>query len=150
MSLVTVIGIGNRLFCDDGVGCEVVQTLLNQNTDRCINYLVGETDTSWCLSKITTPHIIIIDAVLAGHEAGSIHPISLMKCETYFQGGISMHNQHLLALLQVSDRPDGLLIGIEPFELSLYIGLSISMKSCFENIVKAAECMINNFIATHF
>jgi hypothetical protein len=60
------------------------------------------------------------------------------------QLGISMHNCHLLNFLRLDF--SGLIIGIEPYEISLKFGLSRPMRRDFDNIVVQADKIIQNYI----
>lgn len=144
MSTITVIGIGNRLYGDDGVGCELAQALSERDRDRRIRYLIGETDISWCLAQIETPYVVLLDAVQMGQKPGSVRafrPEVLLPC----QQGISMHNGHLLSLLHADAMKKGLLIGVEPYELAPFYGLSEAMRQDFERILDAAQKIISAY-----
>lgn len=145
MSLLTVIGIGNRLYCDDGIGNDVVEALSVKNSDSRVTYVVGETDVDWVIPLIKTKHIIIIDAVKMGENPGTIHQFSLGTNVSYFDNGISMHNCHLINSLRIDF--SGLIIGIEPYELSLKFDLSGPIMSEFELIVAQSNKIIQNYIA---
>ena len=143
MSILTVIGMGNRLYCDDGIGNDVVKALSVKNSDSRISYVVGETDMDWAISRIKTKYIILIDAVKMGKAPGTVQQMQL-DMGTLVQNGISMHNCHLLNFL----RPDfsGLIIGIEPYEISLKFGLSSPMRCDFDSIEVQANKTIQNYI----
>lgn len=144
MSLLTVIGVGNRLYCDDGIGNNVVEALAAEHLDSRISYVVGETDADWAITQVKTKHIILIDAVKIGKAPGTVQQMQLDNMVTPAQNGISMHNCHLLEFL----RPDfsGLVIGVEPYEISLKIGLSNPMNCVFDNIVARSNKIIQNYI----
>lgn len=144
MSILTVIGVGNRLYCDDGIGCELTEALSEQNKDRYIDYIVSEADREWCLAQITTPHIILLDAVQMGRKPGSIGSFRLEDVLPR-QLGISMHNGHMLSLLQADTIKEGLLIGIEPYELALFYGLSEPMRRNFEKVIVAVQKIISDY-----
>lgn len=44
MKELLVLGIGNILMMDDGIGVYIVEELKNRNTNPCIRYVIGETD----------------------------------------------------------------------------------------------------------
>ena len=144
MSLLTVIGMGNRLYCDDGIGNDVVEALAAEHLDSRISYVVGETDADWAITQIKTKYIILIDAVKMGKAPGTVQQMQLDNMVTPAQNGISMHNCHLLKFLW----PDfsGLVIGVEPYEISLKIGLSNPMNCVFNNIVARSNKIIQNYI----
>lgn len=144
MSLLTVIGMGNRLYCDDGIGNDVVEALSIKNSDSRISYVVGETDVDWAITQIKTEYIILIDAVKMGKAPGTVHQIPLNNMLSPVQNGISMHNCHLMNFLRLDFL--GLVIGIEPYEISLKFGLSSPMRCNFDNIEVRANKIIKNYI----
>lgn len=144
MSLLTVIGMGNRLYCDDGIGNDVVEALAAEHLDSRISYVVGETDADWAITQIKTKYIILIDAVKMGKAPGTVQQMQLDNMVTPAQNGISMHNCHLLEFLW-SDF-SGLVIGVEPYDISLKIGLSNPMNCVFNNIVARSNKIIQNYI----
>lgn len=144
MSLLTVIGMGNRLYCDDGIGNSVVEALAAKNSDSHIEYVVGETDVDWAIARIKTKYIILIDAVKMGKAPGTVQQMLLDDMATPVQNEISMHNCHLLNFLRLDF--SGLVIGIEPYEISLKFGLSSPMKYDFDNIVVQANKIIQNYV----
>ena len=144
MSLLTVVGMGNRLYCDDGVGNDVVETLAVKNPDSRISYVAGETDADWAITQIKTKYIIFIDAVTMGKTPGTVQQIPLDNKVTPVQNGISMHNCHLLNFLRLNFF--GLVIGIEPYEISLKFGLSNLMRWDFDRIAVRSNKIIQNYI----
>lgn len=144
MSFLTVVGVGNRLFCDDGVGNDIVEALAAKNSDSRIEYVVGETDIDGCLSQIHSQYLVIIDAVRIGRNPGSVQAMPLDIHVMPNQNGISMHNQHLL---QMDFIAGGQLIGIEPYNISLHLGLSDCMKQNFNSVVIHSSQIIQDFLS---
>lgn len=144
MSLLTVIGVGNRLYCDDGIGNNVAEALAAQNSDSCIEYIVSETDIDCCLSQIHSQNLVIVDAVRMGSNPGSVQAMPLDIHVIPNQNGISMHNLHLL---QMDFIAGGQLIGIEPYDISLHFGLSVFMKQNFNSIVIQSSQIIEDFLS---
>lgn len=144
MSLLTVIGMGNRLYCDDGIGNDIVEALSIKNSDSRISYVVGETDVDWAITQVKTKYIILIDAVKMGKAPGTVQQMPLDHTVAPVQNGISMHNCHLLNFLRLN--LSGFVIGIEPYEISLKLGLSSPMRRDFDNIEVQANKIIQNHI----
>jgi hydrogenase maturation protease len=148
MSLLTVIGMGNRLYCDDGIGNIVVEALAAKNVDSHIEYVVGETDIDSSLSKIHSQYVVIVDAVRMGKNPCSVQAMPLSIHVIPNQSGISMHNQHLLHLLKMNLIVKGKLIGVEPYDVSLRFGLSDFMKQNFDDILSQSNLIIHHFISS--
>lgn len=141
MSCLTVIGIGNSLYGDDGIGNEVVRTLSEKNTDERIQYLIAETDIDYCISQIQAPFVIIVDAVQTGNQPGSVWTIPLTSMSVPNISGITMHDQHLLTIIRDCNTK-GYLVAIEPDDLSFRVGLSESLKRDFDNITNSINDII--------
>lgn len=146
MSALMVIGIGNRLYCDDGIGCKAVQRLCKKNLDRRVEYLVGETDIDYCLLHIHTRQVVLVDAVKAGCQPGSVHTYDPNEFLLVINNGFSMHNLHLLTLLNSVDNRNIRIIGIEPYEVTLHAGLSYRMEESLDRIVQTINRMIQERI----
>ncbi len=146
MKEVLVLGIGNRLMRDDGIGVYVVEELTNRNTNPDIRYVIGETDIYYCLNYIKkATYIIVVDAACLSKEPGEIstHPL-----EQVFKNPIqpiSMHDSHLLRDIEMTDKSiEGLFIGIEPDEINYSFGLSATLQEQFFKIVEEIENIITS------
>lgn len=146
MTNLTVIGIGNRLYCDDGVGCEIVEKLSAMKMDRRVDFLIGETDFDYCLANINTRYVIIVDAVMSGGNPGSIRLFKPLECLPFLSAGMSMHNLHILQLMKASESLNIWVIGIEPYEILLHSGLSESMKLSLDTIAEGVNNIINKVL----
>jgi hydrogenase maturation protease len=147
MKDVLVLGIGNRLMMDDGIGVYVIETLKKINTNPCIRYVIGETDVYFCLDQIKkASYIIIVDAACLGKEPGVISTIPLEQVFKNPIKPISIHDSHLLSEIEMACKSiEGLFVGIEPYEINYSFGLSAILQEQFFKIVDGIE----NIIASH-
>ncbi len=148
MKELIVLGIGNRLMTDDGIGIHIVEELQKTNTNTKIQYVVGETDVYFCLNQIENSLMtIIIDAVYLNEEPGSISIVSLEKVSENPVYPISVHDTHLLDLVKkFGQNVKGLLIGIEPNEIGFGTSLSSVLESKFMEIISDVNCIIEDFM----
>ncbi len=146
MKELIVLGIGNRLMTDDGIGIHIVEELQKTNTNTNIQYVVGETDVYFCLDQIENALMtIIIDAAYLNKEPGSISIVSLEKVSENPVYPISVHDTHLLDLVKKSGQyVKGLLIGIEPYEIDFGTSLSWVLESKFIRICKEVKDIIED------
>jgi len=78
MKQLTVIGIGNILMQDDGIGVIVVNAIKNELHNYDIMAIIGETDVQYCLDNITQDDsLIIIDGMQPLSLPGNIQLIEL-------------------------------------------------------------------------
>ncbi|RSK25909.1 hydrogenase maturation protease [Bacillus sp. HMF5848] len=126
MKKIVVIGIGNQLMMDDGIGNYVVMELAKDNTMNNVEHIIGESDIDYCLERMEgATKVIIIDAICTNKTPGdvSVFPIENFLEQTFLS--ISAHDEHLFHMLKLKkDTVKGYVIGIEPAELQFNLGLS--------------------------
>ena len=122
---VVILGVGNVLMSDEGVGVHTV-TALEQGWDfpegvRCVD---GGTSTNELLGDLEDlDHLIVIDAVAAGLEPGGMVRLEGAAVPAAFTTKLSPHQvgiADLLATLTFMGRAPKhvLLLGVEPKRLS--------------------------------
>lgn len=166
MKKVLVLGIGNRLMMDDGIGVHVVEELSKRNSDPDVYYVAGETDVSFCLQQIgEAPTVIIVDAAYLGEESGTVLTIPLQQVLQHAPYTNSFHEFDLFMALLCEQQPkgewgstspsllfkelkiedksiEGMLIGIEPYEINYGMQLSDVLQNKFQNMVDKVENII--------
>ncbi|MCM3682244.1 hydrogenase maturation protease [Mesobacillus subterraneus] len=139
-----VMGIGNVLMQDDGIGVYLTQELMAENTDGQIRFEIGETDVDYCLAQVEeNEFLIIIDAVQCRGEKGSLYVFELTELGR-MEKGIAAHNYHLFHALS---KKQGILIGIEPYEIGFHFGLSAELNGRFPFIKEKVSELIHNIAA---
>lgn len=142
MKEILVLGIGNRLMADDGIGVYVVEELKRRNSNPKIFYLVGETDFYFCLNEMKEAlYTIIVDAAYLGNKPGTISIISFQHVSRNCIQSISVHESHLLNDIKGIE---GMLICIEPYEINYCISLSSTLQEQFLKIVEKTESIISS------
>lgn len=138
-----ILGVGNILLGDEGVGVRVVQELEKQpNFAPHFDVIDGGTCGMELLDCIAgRKHLIIIDAVLANKAAGEIVVLHNEQIPTFFARKISPHQLGIcdvLSALKLTDElPEHLcLIGIQPESLQPEIGLSEKIQAAFPAIFR--------------
>lgn len=125
MKNIVILGIGNRLLMDDGIGLYVAEALKELSiTD--IHCVIGETDIDYCLDEVKKAEfLIIIDAAKLGKASGEVTVLDLYDVKTCRNLGLSMHNLHLFNMLELTYKNiKGIMIGIEPYMIDYNLGLS--------------------------
>lgn len=149
MGDIIVLGIGNRMMMDDGIGIYLVEELSNQDVKSNIRYLIGESDIDYCLDQIeNTAFVIILDAVFSETSPGEISVYSLSSLRECQSLDISPHNLHFFQALQLRDKTmKGFLIGVEPDEIGFHIGLSKALEekkhTILQNVRTTIEKLLN-------
>jgi hydrogenase maturation protease len=120
--LTVVIGIGNTLLSDDGVGVHVVDRLREQATDPAIAFLDGGTLSFTLAVPIAeADNLLVVDAAELKSEPGSVRLFEGDAMDVYLNSGArrSVHEVGLIDLMTVARLSERLparraLIGIQP------------------------------------
>ncbi|MCM3125810.1 hydrogenase maturation protease [Mesobacillus sp. AQ2] len=148
MEKVIVLGIGNMLMMDDGIGIYLVEELSRTNCDPDVLFLIGESDIDYCLEQIMgAPIVIIIDAAVSGKTPGSLTVYELADLHEHCELAFSPHDFHLFNLLYgQKESIRGYLLGVEPDEIRFHIGLSKTLQDQWERILEDVTQTIDELI----
>ena len=148
MEKIIVLGIGNVLMMDDGIGIYLIEELSRQYTDPDISFLVGESDIDYCIEQIMdAAFVIIVDAAFSGKGPGCLTVYHLSDLHEHRELDISSHNFHLFNLLYLQkNRIKGFLVGVEPHEIQFHIGLSKMLKEKWSSILQDVSETIDALI----
>ena len=125
MLTTLVLGIGNNLLTDEGVGIHVVRYLeAHHSGEPGLTYLDGGT-LSFTLAEPIAAHdnLIVVDAARFGEPAGTVRCLEGRDMDRYLTGNRqSVHEVGLTDLLDIARLSDTLpalraLVGIEPASL---------------------------------
>ena len=106
MSKVCVIGVGNTLMGDDGVGVRVAEVLASRDLGPDIEVVSGGT-AGMALSHYftSTDRVLVVDAIAAGDVPGSVfrfrpEDAGILELRSHTSHGISLPSIMLAASLQ--------------------------------------------------
>jgi hydrogenase maturation protease len=149
---VLVLGIGNLVMSDDAVGVLVVQQLLQKYRFPDVVHIVdGGTlglDLLPVLENIT--HLIMIDAVETGKQAGTCVRLSGQEVPIALETKISPHQMGLKDLLAVSELmghspQEMVLVGVQPGSIEMNVGLTAEVEATLDILVSNVLTEIANF-----
>lgn len=147
-----ILGVGNILLGDEGVGVRIAQALENRpDILPHFDVIDGGTSGMELLDDMANrDHIIIIDAVIANKKPGEIIVLHDEKVPTFFSRKISPHQLGIcdvLSALKLTDEfPKNLcLIGIQPETLNPQMALSETIQHTFPDIFKTLEQVLNDY-----
>ena len=143
-SKVTILGIGNLLFKDEGIGVHIIRALEALELPGCIDLELIDAGTSPDLTALLDTAIdklVIIDAVKAGGQPGEIYRIEPEDLTFEESNKISVHElglrQNLKMLELTGKKPkEAVLIGVEPEEIGWGTNLSPLLKQKMPRIIK--------------
>ncbi len=134
---LVIMGIGNDICGDDGIGPYIVENIkhLESSNVSILNATTVPENFTGKIRKIDPTHIIIVDAVIMNEGPGKI---KLVKKEEVAGVSISTHSMslsYLVNYLELEKPYNILFIGIEPESMELGQGLSPLVKSSSDEII---------------
>lgn len=130
-----VLGVGNELKCDDGVGPFVIKKLKEENIENNnLMFINAETvpeNFTGKLRKENPTHIIIVDACLMDGQPGDM---KIVNKYDFSNIGISTHSMSLSFFVRYLEKDNDfriIFVGIEPESMDYSENLT-------ENVEKAA------------
>lgn len=142
---IIVLGIGNILQSDEGVGVRVVEKLIRDYSfpENVELYDGGTTGMHGLLPLIEeADHLIAIDAVNGKGEPGEIYRFTLHDFKLTIPKKISAHDVGFIECLAVAELNDSLpkstvVIGIQPEDMeTMSAELSLCIKEKFDDLVR--------------
>jgi hydrogenase maturation protease len=149
---ILVLGLGNMLLCDDGVGPALVEQL-SESVERWkgrVEFVDGGTQGLALLGQLSGRQaLIIVDAMRTGAPPGTIHRLTWNELrEVTPKRGNSGHEGNageLLAAAQLIDQlPDRLfLVGVEPEKIETGVGLSAPVQEAMSDAYCQVNCLLS-------
>jgi hydrogenase maturation protease len=131
-----VLGVGNILLMDEGLGVYAVQELAKEQWPDNVEFIDGGTFTQDIFYLFQEyDRLLVLDVVRAGREPGTIYRLTeddLVKDESQ---SLSLHDIDLLDSLRMAEmlgnRPRLLVLGIEPKTIDWAMELTEPLKEAF-------------------
>ncbi|MFH1541005.1 MAG: HyaD/HybD family hydrogenase maturation endopeptidase [Elusimicrobiota bacterium] len=152
---IAVVGFGNILMGDEGIGVHVIHELQKNYTSYPTSYTIelidgGTSALDVILSLKDIDKLIIIDAIKNGSNPGDIYKFHLSQVNTVSQSchdgirGIqksSLHDLNLIDALKIVEKlgtlpKEVIFIGVEPKKIEPNIELSEELKIKIPEITK--------------
>ncbi len=131
---IVVLGVGNILLKDEGVGVRVIEKLQGQYTlPENVRVVDGGTQGLWLLSTIQeADHLIVVDAVLGGDEPGTIYRLTKDDLPKGLRVKQSAHDSDLVEALNLcalleAEPKSVVVVGIEPADIQPF-GVDLTEK----------------------
>ncbi len=138
---IVVIGVGNLLQKDEGVGIHAIQALEKMDLPPDVKLVDGGTSPDLIAYTQAGDKMIIIDCAKAGGKPGDIYRF---KPEDLAAGKGTLTSAHEMGVVEnlnlmelTGNRPnDVVIIGIEPAEIDWGMELSATLKKKLPELVK--------------
>lgn len=150
---ILVLGMGNSLMADDGVGIYVVEALQRKKWNSKIKFLEVGTSLFYYLEEVSScRQLIVVDAVQAQGNPANVYRLTLDDLVSFPDGWRDPHGFSLLNLVELSKSMTGLpvgvtIYGVEPQNLSWAQGLSPEVEKVVPKVVQAITKEIENLLS---
>jgi hydrogenase maturation protease len=148
---VVILGVGNILLKDEGIGVRVVEELQRRYVmPDNVRVVDGGTQGLWLMATIQeSDHLIVVDAVLGGGPPGSLYRLEREDLPKGLRVKQSAHDSDLVEALNLCTLMDVgpkslVVIGIEPediqpFGLELTPTVSAKMEDLVSRVLEELE-----------
>jgi hydrogenase maturation protease len=145
---VLVLGLGNELMTDDGVGVHVIRAL--QKTPSIEGIEILEVGTAILHAQHLlelAAHVIAVDAVRAGDRPGTVYRFGIEQARMNHPA--SLHDLGIVGVLQLMPehaRPATTILGVEPDTIDYGMELSPSVQSAVPDVVQHLREMVMDIL----
>jgi len=138
---VVVLGVGNELLKDEGVGVHVVRALAREDFTAPVEVIEGGTMLDCLPGDEPISKLVIVDAVYGGCEPGAIYHFAPEDVEPEANCVASVHQLGLLDSLRLGEfagiKPcETVIIGVEPKEVGWGMELSAELQGRIPEVVR--------------
>lgn len=154
MGILRVIGVGNILLCDEGIGIHVVRELSSRNDAAGIEYVDGGVAGATLLNLVEgEERIVLVDAVDAPFPPGTVLRMTPGELAGNVEPSWSLHDLNLadtLGMMRLRGTlPAMILLGVVPADIDTYsLDLSEPLAARFGEIVEKVRAEIAAFAAS--
>ncbi|GCL66892.1 HyaD/HybD family hydrogenase maturation endopeptidase [Veillonella tobetsuensis] len=149
---IVVLGVGNILLTDEGLGVHVVKELKeNYNFTPEISLIDGGTMGMELLTYMRAmKRILLIDAINGGEAPGTVYEFPHRELEQYFTEHISVHEvgmQDILRIRAIQENPleDAIVIGVEPESLEIGFEPSAPVQAVLPEVKERVLRVLRNW-----
>jgi len=135
---IVILGIGNEMRGDDGLGSVLAQELSNLE-DRHITIFDGKTvpeNFTGAIKRETPSHIIILDAVEMGEPPGHVKLVFKEEIANYSISTHAMPLSFLINYLETTTSAKIMLMGIQPKDMDLIDEMSPEIHESLNYVLK--------------
>lgn len=141
MQRIAVLGIGNILMMDDGVGVEVASKLADLQWPENVKiYDAGTAIMNMLDVFLDNDKLIIVDALTGGYEPGSIYRLTPEQLSEWQTDLLSLHDVQVIDMFKLAAlfnrQPEVIIYGIEPYIIDFNLGLSAMMEERLPLLMK--------------
>ena len=149
---ILILGVGNILLSDEGVGVRVIEAMEGRELPDNVELFDGGTASVDLLDSLANrDKVIIIDAVKGGNEPGTLYCFTPADITVQRQNLTSLHQVGLLETLTMTEylgcaTREVVIFGIEPQKVSWGLELSPEVTAVVPRVV---ELVLNELGGKH-
>lgn len=149
---ITIIGVGNTLFSDEGVGVHVLPLLVEEfKDDPTVEIIEGATDGMMLLEPVEdAEYLIVVDAINAGKPSGTLLTLEGDDIPEYYGIKISVHQigfQEVLWAAKFRERYPAhvRMFGIQPGCLDIGLELTEAVQKQLPQLAERIISQVNEW-----
>ena len=153
MKKLLVLGVGNILLMDEGIGVHAVREIWDKQWPENVEFLDGGTftqDLFYVFEKYD--YILVLDVIRAGKEPGTIYRVEEKDLVENEKQALSLHDIDLLDSLRMAsllgNRPGLTVIGIEPEKIDWGTEMTATLQDRLDTFVKKAQTEIKEIVSS--
>lgn len=139
---IVVLGVGNLLLSDEGVGVHVANRLMEMDLPDGVEVIEGGTDGFQLMNVVTeADRLIVVDALKGGNPPGSIYRLDINdapRSADLFK--TSVHQIGILEVIHLAElvgqTPETTVIGVEPKCLEVGMELSPEIQTKIPRVIE--------------
>ena len=138
---VLILGIGNILLQDDGIGVHVINELKKMDLPEQVELMDGGTGGFHLIPYIEgKKKLIILDAIVSEDKPGAVYRLKFEDVDYKKKAGISLHEAGIIEALKVASvhekMPETVIIGVRPKEYKT-LGLDVTpeIRKAFPTVI---------------
>ena len=149
-----VIGVGNILLCDEGIGVHVVRELSSRGGTPGVEYVDGGVAGATLLNLVEgEERVVLVDAVDAPFPPGTVVRMTPDELVVRSASAWSLHDLNLadtIGMMRLRETlPEMILLGVVPADIETYsLDLSGPIAARFGEIVEKVRSEIAAFAAS--
>jgi hydrogenase maturation protease len=149
---ILIIGVGNPLARDEGVGIRGVERLRQRTLPPGVRVLDAGTDLLAALPEMSqADRVVLLDAVRASGEPGTIYRLpleDLLAKATNEPEWRSAHDLSVVSAVRLAEAtgqaiPPTVVLGVEPAEVALGEGLTPPVEAALDTLVEKVLAEVN-------
>lgn len=152
MSKVLIVGFGNLLLRDEGLGVRAAQMLMERGLPEGVEAIDGGTSAIDILPFLDgVDLLIILDAVAGDQPPGTLYRMGLEDIKYESSPHMSLHDINVPVVIKLCEAmgrkpPDTLIIGLQPAVIEEGLDLSPEIEAALPRLIDYVTRQVESFL----